>query len=100
MIGRIFKYLIWSPNETGITNEIKIPINWTFCDINHQEDKLFLWAMIDTHAAFNTYKFVIHGTGHKIDNAEELFFLKTVHMPNGLVLHAFIYTNIGVEFYK
>ena len=86
MIRHIFKY------EIPLTDElikIEMPEKSSICDINNQGDNLFLWAKVDIHAPLMTSKFKIFGTGHKIDNCEQLSFLKTVHMPNGLVWHVF-----------
>lgn len=89
MIGHVFKYPINFQNETGKVIELNLPNNFAICDINHQDDCIFLWAMVDVHAPLEPYQFVVHGTGWKIDDVENLFFLKTVHMPNGLVWHVF-----------
>jgi len=86
MIGHIFKYPI---PDIGKVVEIELPEGYAICDINQQGGDLFLWAMVDTHAPLETIKFVVHGTGWKIDDAENLFFLQTVHMPSGLVWHVF-----------
>ena len=89
MIGHVFKYPINFPDEAGKVIEIQMPSKWAICDIHHQDDCIFLWAMVDVHAPLEKYKFVVHGTGWKIDDVENLYFLKTVHMPNGLVWHVF-----------
>lgn len=89
MIGHIFKYCISFPHEPGKIIEIQMPSRLTICDINHQDDCIFLWAMVDKNAPLKTERFVVQGTGWKIDNIEILYFLKTVHMPNGLVWHIF-----------
>lgn len=36
-----------------------------------------------------TYKFVVQGTGWRIHDVEGLCFVKTVHIPSGLVWHVF-----------
>jgi len=89
MIGHVFKYALNFPGEAGQVVTIEMPVDCAICDINHQGDCIFIWAMVDIHAPREQYKFVVHGTGWKIDDAENLFFLKTVHMPNGLVFHVF-----------
>lgn len=86
MVGHVFKYQI--PLKEGIS-ELQMPSKWAICDVNHQEGQIFIWAMVDIHAPLKTYKFMIHGTGWKIDDVENLYFLKTVHMPDGLVWHVF-----------
>ena len=86
MIGHIFKYKI---SGFGRIVEIELPQGYVIFDINQQGSGLFLWALIDIHAPMKTVKFVVHGTGWKIDDVENLFFLQTVHMPSGLVWHVF-----------
>ena len=86
MIGHVFKYPI---NKIGEVVEIQLPSNWAICDINHQDNEFYIWAMVDIHAPLKTERFIIHGTGWKIDDIENHFFLKTVHMPNGTVWHVF-----------
>ena len=86
MIGHVFKYEIPLTDELI---EIEMPDNCAICEINHQGDSLFIWALVDIHAPLFTNKFKIFGTGHKIDDVEGMYFLKTVHMPNGLVWHVF-----------
>lgn len=86
MIGHVFKYEI--PIADGIL-EVDMPDNCKICEVNCQGESLFIWAIVDIHAPFYTNKFMVFGTGHKIDNAEKLRFIKTVHMPSGLVWHVF-----------
>lgn len=86
MINYIFQYKI--PNSGKIV-EIEMPVNAKICDINFQGNGLFVWAMSDIHAPLEKSRFVVYGTGWKIDNAENLYFIKTVHAPDGLVWHVF-----------
>lgn len=86
MIGHVFKYEIPLTDELI---EIEMPDNYAICDVNNQDDSIYIWAMVDIHAPLFKNKFKIFGTAHKIDDVEGLYFLKTVHMPNGLVWHVF-----------
>lgn len=93
MAKHIFKYAINFPDEVGQVVEVLMPENFRICDVNHQEDCIFLWAIVDTHAELKPQKFIVYGTGWKIDDVSpgsQRFFLKTVHMPNGLVFHVFM----------
>jgi hypothetical protein len=86
MITHIFKY------EIPITDEIitmELPDNFALCDINNQGDKIYMWCVVDVHANLVKRHFKIVGTGHQIKGINDLFFLKTVVMPNGLVWHIF-----------
>jgi hypothetical protein len=87
MIGHVFKYEI--PVKDEII-EIQLPEHYKFCDIQAQGDGIFMWCMVDIHAPLITKRFRVFGTGHKIFNAENHLFIKTVqlnHMP--LVFHIF-----------
>lgn len=86
MIGHIFKY------EIPITDEIvcmELPDKYGLCDIQNQGDKIYMWAVIDTHAPLIKRYFKVIGTGHQITGIEHLYFLRTIAMPNGLVWHIF-----------
>lgn len=89
MIRHIFKYPLDFPDNAGDIMEVQMPGKPTICDINFQGDQIFIWAMIDTHAPLETYKFVVQGTGWRIHDVEGLCFVKTVHIPSGLVWHVF-----------
>ena len=93
MNGHIFKY------EIPITDEIicmGLPDNSMLCDVNNQGDKIYMWAAVDIHVTLVKRYFKIVGTGHQITGIEFLHFLRTVHMPNGLVWHIFEVDNPNV----
>jgi hypothetical protein len=86
MNTHIFKY------EIPLTDEIitlNLPKNFQFCDIQEQNNALMMWGAVDPHTGFKSIRFKIFGTGWKIENLNELFFLKTVVMKNGYVWHIF-----------
>lgn len=89
MKTRILKYEIPFPKYSGSIMELKLHSSSEICDINNQGDKIFLWAISDESTPIVTKKIVIYGTGCDIENHESLYFLKTIHMPNGLVWHVF-----------
>lgn len=89
MIGQVLKYCIPFPIDVTNISEIEMPEGIRVCDVHHQGDYLYVWALTEVDAPLKTYRFVVYGTGWKIDNTEYLNFLKTVHMPNGLVWHVF-----------
>ncbi len=85
MLAHIFKY------EIPITDEIielDMPDNNALCDIQAQGDKIMAWCVVDIHAKLVKRKFKVVGTGHQF-KIDELYFLRTVQMPNGLVWHIF-----------
>jgi hypothetical protein len=86
MNAYIFKY------EIPLTDEVfcmELPDNSALCDIRNQGDKLFMWCVVDIHVKMVRRYFKIVGTGHQITGIEHLTFLRTAHMPNGLVWHIF-----------
>ncbi len=86
MIGHVFKYAL---PMYGEIMELELPKDCAICDVKHQDNGIYLWAMIDTHAAFEKRKFIIYGTGWQINDIEKLHFLKTIHAFDGLVWHVF-----------
>jgi hypothetical protein len=86
MDAHILKY------EIPVTDkiiEIEIPDNYALCEVGQQNGTLFMWCMVDIHVNLVKRYFKIVGTGHKIEGTEHLYFLRTIHMPNGLVWHLF-----------
>jgi len=75
----IFKHHLPMNNESGIIS-IKLPEGALICDFHEQKNEIYVWALIDVHASLKTHTFRIIGTGWKIDNLDEWFFQKTVHM--------------------
>ena len=86
MNAYIYKY------EIPLTDEIiemEIHDNYALCEVGQQDGKLFMWCVVDIHAKLVKRYFKIVGTGHKIEGIENLCFLRTIQMPNGLVWHLF-----------
>lgn len=86
MNAHVFKY------EIPITDEViqlDLPENSNLCDVHNQGDKIYMWCIVDMHTKIKKRYFKIVGTGHQIRGIENLSFLRTVHMPNGLVWHIF-----------
>ena len=87
MIGHIYKYQI--PITDHII-EIELPDNSKCCDIQSQNNSIYMWCMVDINAPLIKRRYKIFGTGHTIENVENLHFLKTVQLENiGLVFHVF-----------
>ena len=86
MNAHIFKY------EIPLTDEVfamELPANYSLCEVGQQNGTLFMWCVVDIHATLVKRYFKIVGTGHQIVGIEDLFFLRTIQMPNGLVWHMF-----------
>lgn len=57
--------------------------------VDIQDDWPCLWAAVDRNTPTEARSFVIHGTGHHIDNYDKKMFVGTFFMSNGLVFHVF-----------
>lgn len=86
MLKVIYKYEI---PVIGEVFEINLPLGYTICDINHQNDELFMWVLIELNVPKIPLKFMVIGTGKVIQDCSNMWFMKTIHMPNGLVWHVF-----------
>ena len=86
MLRKVLKYKIECIGET-VT--IDLPLGYTICDINHQNGDLYLWALVDIDAHLTPIKLLAVGTGNLILNCDNMYFMKTVHMPSGWVWHVF-----------
>lgn len=84
---RVFKYEIPMGNQSSV----RLPVGAGILSVGQQNDKLFLWALVDPKQAKTEERtFSIAGTGHEIENMEECSFVGTVHLCQGaLVLHIF-----------
>jgi len=89
MLKVIYKYEI---PVIGKAFELNLPIGHAICDINHQNDKLYMWIMVDPDQPKQPLKMMVVGTGWVMKDCSNMWFMKTIHMPNGLVWHLF-----GVE---
>ncbi len=80
----IYKYLMPGLGEAF---EIELPEKLHVCDFHHQDDKIYMWAVVDITSRLVKRKIMTIGTGWEIENPDRLQFLRTVHMPNGCVCH-------------
>jgi hypothetical protein len=80
----IYKYLM---PGLGEALEVELPEKCHICDINHQDNKIYMWAVVNITSPLIKRKIITIGTGWEIDNPDCLQFLRTVHMPNGCVCH-------------
>lgn len=86
MLQVIYKYEI---PVIGEAFELDLPIGHAICDINQQNDKLYLWVLINPDAPKQSLKLMVVGTGWVMQDCSNMWFMKTIHMPNGLVWHLF-----------
>ena len=69
--------------------EVMLPQFYVMTDIEIQNRAIYLWAIVDRKAKQEPNKFITFGTGWPIDDISNYHFLKTIHHPEGLVLHVF-----------
>jgi hypothetical protein len=67
--------------------EVELPERFHICDIYHQDNKIYMWAVVDDTSPLVKRKIMTIGTGWEIECPQGLQFLRTVHMPNGCVCH-------------
>lgn len=86
MTYEIRKYHL--PIKDGII-EVVAPQMRYLCDINEQNDGIYIWGIFNTDAEIVKHEFLIFGTGFLVieEDFPRLSFIKTVHMNNGMVWH-------------
>jgi len=84
---KIFKYTL------GVSDhqEIFPPANAEFINVQMQNDKICLWALVDPNMQEKAREIRVIGTGHPIyDDSGKLAYIGTVQMMNGeLIWHIF-----------
>lgn len=84
MATTIYKYLL------TVHESIKIPKGATILSANEQDNKAYIWCMVDTNNELEERRFNIYGTGDIIDENINQKFISTVMLWNGtLVFHIF-----------
>ena len=76
-----------------IVQVIEIPSGGVCRHVGEQNGNICLWVEVDTDRPMLDRTLRIVGTGHPLPKDEELDFLGTVPMANGLVFH--IYEVVG-----
>jgi hypothetical protein len=84
---RVYKYTF------EIDDEITIPMPpGDILSVQVQRGRPCVWALVDPKAPLIERRFRIAGTGHDIDNADQLTFRGTFQLRDGaLVFHLFEY---------
>ena len=83
----IYKYTLLTTTDETI---LDLPLNSEILSVKEQLGDICIWVKVDLgESTLESRKFVIYGTGHKIDK-DNLKFIDTVLLFNsGLVLHVF-----------
>jgi hypothetical protein len=57
---------------------IEMPIGAKILSIQNQDDRLYIWALVDTDAECEFRYFTIVGTGHDFPEADEFNYINTI----------------------
>ncbi len=88
----IWKYEI----EVNDQINLDMPGGSKILDIQNQDGKIYMWAIVNTKNNIEKRSFLIYGTGHKIDVRENLKYIGTFQVRDGsLVFHLF--ENLSVK---
>ena len=82
---KIFKYQFELSHEI----EIQMPKDAVFLDMQQQNGKLTLWAIVDIEKEMHTCVLYVFGTGMNFDMVGTLSHLKTIQDGIGNVWHFF-----------
>jgi hypothetical protein len=86
-VKRIFKYPLKIEDEQIVL----IGGGGQVLSVGVQDNRLFVWALVDQSYNAVPIRFYIVGTGNPANHvASNLRFVGTVQMPNGLVWHVFV----------
>jgi hypothetical protein len=81
----VWKYAL-SPDEFTI----EMPRGAQVLSADNQGGSLCMWALVDPAEPLEARRFLLAGTGHELERAEELRFVGTLQMYGGkLVFHLF-----------
>ncbi len=69
---------------------LQLPLGADPLHAGEQNDKMFLWALVDLEMAKRDYQIEVYPTGHDVENGEELHHVGTVQQASGLVWHVFV----------
>lgn len=82
----IYKYPLTAADE----QLIEMPLGAIPLSVQMQNDKAYLWALVDPDAENGKLNILIQGTGHNIDERKIHKHISTFQMMGGsLVFHAF-----------
>lgn len=83
---RIFKYQLKVLGESIVF----LPKGYKILSLSTQDDVITFWAAVDPYATKVERRIFIYRTGHAAVEFNNLTFMGTVQMDNGLVWHVFI----------
>lgn len=71
----VHKYLL----SQGGPCEVVMPAGAKPLSVGWQNDRLYLWVLVDTNRADTPYRFLIEATGVPLDRHKNLVFIGTAH---------------------
>ncbi len=78
--------------------EVTMPVGARILTVQIQYGEPQMWALVNPSFQNKIYRFRLVGTGHPIQDNEELSYIDTFQMMNGgLVLHLFLDTTLLLE---
>lgn len=86
---KIFKFHLPVADDSPV---VVMPNGAKILDVDHQDGKLWIWAICNPYEPGVEFKFKVHGTGFELPNVHEYekYHMKTVHVrEQGLVWHVF-----------
>lgn len=75
--------------ELGNRTKVTMPLGSRVISVSNQQNDLVIWALVTPNKLLTTKTFRIAGTGHDLEEDEEMVFIGTVQMPVGFVWHIF-----------
>ena len=76
--------------EVSPATRIQIPEDAQVLSAKFQNGRICIWVLVDPDAPIVKREFEVYGTGHPIQDADDLRFIDTVLVDNGqLIYHVF-----------
>lgn len=80
----IYKYRI-NTSESSVD----LPEGAEILSVGEQDNRVYLWARVDTDKPLVPRRIYVIGTGFSLDLGTEPRYVGTVHMPTGFVWHIY-----------
>lgn len=85
---KIYKFKV----DFYVSQELILPAGSKILSVANQNEGIVLYALVNTESLYKqTYKIIMHGTGHAADDLDHTEFVGTVLLHEGnLVFHVFV----------
>lgn len=74
------------------SNKISLPIQHQILSVDNQGNEVYMWVLLDTDSKIQDYDYYCAFTGQELPRNylfDKRFFIGTVILDNGLVVHVF-----------